>query len=184
MAELNPYRDPGPWGIVAIGGARVPGVVESIDGASRPDEWQVQKPTEKSGATTVWKGTNIAQSIKVVTGLHDAKSVDDYYALRRVLRPKQGEKPPSHSIVNAAINFSEITTVACRDILPPRWVSNGGYWRGELDLIDYSPPKPAKTGAAGAARAGSAANGGAGESDPNADLQAQINELLTVAKKL
>lgn len=182
MAELNPYRDPGPWGTVIIGGARVPGVVESIDGANRPEEWQVQKPTEKSGATTVWKGTNIATSIKIVTALPDAKSVDDYYALRRVLRPKQGEKPPSHSITNAAINFSEITVIACRDILPPKWERNGGYWKGEIDLIDFSPPKPAKTGAAGGAAAGAA--GGVGERDADQELQDQIYEVMRFGKTI
>ncbi len=75
MTQLNPYRDPTPWGTVRIGGLAIPGTILSIDGAERPEEWDVQKPTEKSGATTVWKGTKVADAInsRRAAGAHRAQ---------------------------------------------------------------------------------------------------------------
>ncbi len=145
----NPYVDSGPWGHVYIGGFRVPGVVESIDGAERPEEWDVQKPTKKGGASTVWKGTAIADSIKIVTSLHDKASVDNYTRMRDLLRPpKSTDAPPALPIVSPIVNFNGITRVAYRSMSPPEWVKSGGYWKGTITVIDFSPPKEVKTGVA------------------------------------
>ena len=180
----NPYRDSGPWGRVAIGGIVLPGVVLSIDGAERPEEWDVQKPTEKSGATTVWKGTNLANAIKIVLALHDEASVDRYYEVRDALRPKQGTRPPALPIDSPIINFAGITRVSCRNPAPPKWVAAGAYWTGTITVIDFSPPKEADTGVA---RPGG--RGGRGEYhveavDPNADLKRERAALLAKARAL
>lgn len=145
----NPYRDSGPWGHVFIGGVRVPGVIAKIDGATRPEQWDKQKPTKKKGATTVWKGTDIADAITITTALHDAESFDAYYALKDALRPpKSTDAPPALPIVSPIINFNGITRVAYREMEPPEWVPAGGYWKGVVVLIDFSPAEDAKTGVA------------------------------------
>lgn len=149
MAAPNPYVDSGPWGHVYIGGFRVPGVISSIDGAERPEEWDVQMPTKKGGASTVWKGTGIASSIRIATSLHNRDSVDNYTRLRDLLRPpKSTDAPPALPIVSPIINFTGITRVAYRSMSPPDWQPNGGYWKGVITLVDFSPPKPVKTGVA------------------------------------
>lgn len=183
MSNLNPYEDSSPWRVIDIGGLRVPGVVQSIDGHEKPETWDVNKGTEKSGATIVWKGTGLASSIKIVTALHDASSFAAYYALRDALRPKLGTKPPSLLIVNPALNFAGITRVACVNVGSPRWVASGGYWTGEITVIEYAPEKPANTGPAGAAGPASSSSsadepsgigGYIATHDPNADVKAEI----------
>lgn len=174
-SRLNPYIDALPWGQVYVGGVVVPGVVQSIDGHEKPEEWSVQKATKKSHASTVWKGTKLAESIKIVTALYNAESFAFYYDLQAALRPSLGEKPPSHAIVNPAVNFVGITRVAVVNVGPPKWVAGGGYWTGEITLIEYNPEKDANTGPAGAAKKPSGP-------DPNSDVKAELQKALDAAK--
>lgn len=175
--RLNPFDDPGPWGTVDIGGIRVPGVVRSIDGAERPDEWSVQKPTAATGAATIWRGTPLAEKIKIVTALTNRAAFDRYQDLRDTLRPKLGTKPPALAIVNAQINFAGITRVAHVNMPAPKWVEAGGYWLGEITLVEYAPPRAV---AAGPATLG----GDRTKPDPNADLKAEVQKLTDQVAKM
>ncbi len=150
-SRLNPYTNSGPWGTCTIGNLTLPGVIVSVDGATKPDEWSVQKGTASSNATTVWKGTKLAEAIKIVLNLYDRASFDAYYSVRDTLRPKIGTKPPSLLIVNAIINFSGITRVACVDVEPPKPTA-GLSWLGTVTVIEYNPSIPAKTGPANPAK--------------------------------
>lgn len=145
-ARLNPFIDPGPWKSIVLGGLTLPGIVHSVDGAEHPENWSVQMGISVSGAVTVWRGTTIAESIKVLLKLHNAAAFAGYYDARDVLRPKLGKKPPALTIVNPTINFNGITRVSCKNVGQPKWVEQGGYWTGELTLIEYRPPKPIPAG--------------------------------------
>lgn len=177
----NPYDDPTSWGQVYVGGLLLPGVVRAIGGADRPEQWDVQKATEKANASTVWKGTKLAEEIAIELILPTRASYASLVELRDTLRPKIGTKPPSLSIVNPKINWSGITRVSCRDVTSPEWHEDGGYWTSTVQLIEYNPPKPTNTGPASAAKAGAA---GTGQPDPNADLKAQLDATLKEAQKL
>lgn len=181
-SRLNPFVDPGPWGFVDVGGVRIPGVVTSIDGCGKPEEWEVQKGTKENNASTTWKGTKLAESIKIVTSLMTAQSFDAYYLLRDTLRPKVGERPPALEIVSPIVNFNGISRVSVKDVLPPKHVPGGNYWTGEIELIEFSPPKPADTGKP---KGGSGAGGsGNGQPDPNADAKAELDAAVAEAKAL
>jgi hypothetical protein len=187
IVQPNPFVNATPWGVVEIGGLRLPGVVLSINGADTPEEWNVQKPTEKEGATTVWKGTTIAESIDIELALATRKAFDAYYETRDALRPKRGTKPPTLSIINPAINFTGVTRVSCRNVAPPKWVSSGGYWLGKVTVLEYRPPKPANTGAStggGNGSTGGAGGGAKDKPDPDADLQTKVKNLTNQAKNL
>lgn len=145
-ARLNPFLDRKPWGKVTIGNLELPGIVESIDGAERPEVWAIQMGISVSGAVTVWRGTSLAEEIKILLKLHNAAAFDAYYDVRDKLRPKIGKKPPAHNIVNAAINFSGITQIACRNVGAPKWVAQGGYWTGLVTLVQYGKPRPVVAG--------------------------------------
>ncbi len=176
----NPYRDSGPWGHVFIGGVRVPGVIADVDGAERPEQWDKQKATEKTGASTVWKGTDLADAIKITTSLHDQTSVDEYYRLRDILRPpKSTNAPPALPIVSPIINFSGITRVAYRVMSPPKWVKSGGYWKGVITLIDFSPAEDAKTGVARVKRGRTVTEE---RTDPNQAIKDQFNRTVQKVK--
>ncbi len=144
----NPYLDPGPWGTIAIGGNQLPGIIVSINGAERPEQWDVQKGTAASGATIVWKGTTIADGIEILIALPFVDDFGEIYDVVAQLRPKLGTKPPSFSIINAIINFNGITQVSMKNIGQPTWVPGAGYWTVKLSLVEYRPSKPANAGPA------------------------------------
>ncbi len=179
-SRLNPYDDPGPWGVVDIGGLRLPGVVKSIDGHERPQTWQVQAATAKSGASTTWKGEGIAEAIKILLALANRAAFNAYYDVRDALLPKPGAAPPALLIVNPAINFSGITRISCKNVGPPKWVESGGYWTGEVTVIDYNPAKPANTGSP-KPKGSDYSNP---EKDPNQALKDEIKDLTDKAAKL
>lgn len=167
--ELNPFVDAGPWGRIDIGDVPVPGVIKSVDGAEKPEEWSVQKGTSSNFATTVWKGTKLAEDIKIVTQMTTAAHIAGYYRLRDTLRPKLGEKPPALLIVNPTINFNKITRISHKNISPPKWQEAGGFWNGEITIIEFNPEQPAKAGTP---------KGGA---DPNADVKKELDTVLKAA---
>ena len=177
----NPYDDPSSWGQVFIGGLLLPGVVEKIDGCEKPEQWNVQKATEKANASTVWKGTELAESMEIVMRLPTRASFAALIEVRDTLRPKIGKKPPSLSIVNPKVNWSGITRVSCRDVTSPEWNESGGFWTSTVKLIEYNPPKPTNTGPASAAKASDAKSG---QPDPNADVKAELDKALKEAQKL
>lgn len=172
-SQLNPFVDAAPWGQVRISGVPIPGVIQSIDGADKPEEWQVQKGTKESNAATVWKGNKLAESIKVITKLHSSEAFAGYYTVRDALRPKVGEKPPAHTIENPAINFNGITRVSVKNVAAPKFDRAGGCWLGEIELIEFNPPKPANSGKPK----------GKGP-DPNQDVKNELDKVTKEAAAL
>jgi len=183
MSRLNPFLDAGPWGSCTIGGLLLPGVIASIDGAEKPEEWAVQKGTSGNNAVTVWKGTTLAETIKILLQLATIEAFDAYYDVQAALRPKLGTKPPSLVLTNAAINFAGITRIACRNVGTPKWVPAGGYWTGLVELIEYNPSKPAATGQATPANPGQQF-GPPPPPTANEVAEAQLTQLLNEAATL
>lgn len=173
VSRLNPYRDPGPWGTVTIGGVKIPGVILSISGHVKIEEWAVQKGISVSNAVTVWRGTQLAEGIKIVTNLHDEESFDAWTDVRDVLAPKLGSKPPSLQVVNAAINWAGISRVSRKYVMPAD-PAPGLSWTGELLVIEFRQPKQVKVGPADPPKAKT-------ENDILAD---QLADVVNAAKKL
>jgi hypothetical protein len=180
MSDLNPYRDASPFGKMTIGGVAVAGVIQSINGAEKPEEWSFQKGTGSNSATSVWKGTKLAEGIEVVTALFDVASYQGHETLRRTLRPKIGTKPPSLPIENALVNAEGILVISCVVAPPAKWVKGGGYWLGTFKVAEYNPPKPAKTGQAGAPQAQQPNTG----TPPKTAGEKELSEALDEAAKL
>lgn len=178
MSELNPYRDSSPFGRVTIDAVLIPGVIQSLDGAEKPEEWAFQKGTSGNNATSVWKGTKLAESIKIVTALFDEASYDAYSALKLWLRPKLGTKPPSRTITSPIINSAGISKISTVNTGTPKWVRSGGYWTAEITLAEYNPPKPAATGQAGPA------NSSTTGTPPQTEGEKQLEALLKQAASL
>lgn len=176
MSGPNPFDDASPFGVVDIGGLRLPGIMIALDGVDTPEEWQVQKATAKSGASTVWKGSGLAESIKITLALANREAYARYENdVVFALRPKRGEKPPALVIVNPLINFNGITRVSCKNVGAPKWQAGGCYWTADIELIEYQPPKPA---AAGPPKPGDYSNP---DHDPNRDGKQQIEDELRKA---
>lgn len=179
----NPYRDSGPWGLITIGGMDLPGVVESVDGADKPEEWNVQKPSDKSGASSVWKGTQVADGIEIILALVTSAQFDRYWDVAAHLRPKIGDKPPTHKIENPIINFAGIVEVSCILTGSPKWVgeTGKGFWRVKIRLVEVRPPKPANTGTAGGSNVKDIQKDAP---DPDKDLQDRIADNTAELDKL
>lgn len=89
-APTNPYREPGPWGEVKIGGRLIVAHLVAIDGAEIEDEYNVQRPIGQSGAVAVFKGTKIAELITLTFEGYDEASFDDLWTLWEMMRPVPG----------------------------------------------------------------------------------------------
>lgn len=151
MPALNPYIDPGPFGRCTIGGAEL-GVIVSIDGAEKPEDWTFQKGTSGNNAVSIWNGTKLAENIVLKIKLYNSAQYAQHEVVRRTLRPKAGEKPPSLPIVNGIINGEGIVTVARRSAPPAVWVQAGNYWIATVTLCEFNETRPAKAGKAGGAQ--------------------------------
>lgn len=144
----NPFIDHAPWGQVTIGGLLLPGIIESIDGCKTPEEWTQQKGTSGNFATSVWKGSKLAEGIKIKMALYNAVTFAGIYDVRAKLRPTRGKKPPSHAVQNPQINFGGITRITVVDVGFPKWEKSGNYWSYEIEVNEYNPSADAKTGQA------------------------------------
>ena len=49
--DPNPYFDPGPFGVVLIQDVLIACTLEEVDGATKPEDWNIQKGTKSKGAT-------------------------------------------------------------------------------------------------------------------------------------
>ncbi len=151
-SDLNPYNSAKEWGRVSIGGFQIPGVILDIDGADKPEKWLVQMGIQVSNAFSVWRGTQLAETIVITTNLPNAKAIAAYWDLKAKLRPSLGKRPPTFQITNAIFQFAGITRVSCRTVEPPK-KSGGLSWIGKINLIEYNPQKLAPIGPADPPRA-------------------------------
>lgn len=164
-------RDPS---LVKLGGALMPGLVQSIKGANRKFVWDKQKGTASSGATIVYKGADLAEAIEVVVAAPTDAMQRACKDWRKYIAPvKIGGKPPTFLVDNVLIEFNEITRVSIAEIVQPDVAKDGNMmfvWK----LVEYNPPTPAKTGPAAAAGKGGSKAPGATKGDPEiVSLQAQ-----------
>lgn len=152
----NPYAGD-LWGPVTIGIIDLPGIIEEIDGCKTPEEWTQQKGTNGNFATSVWKGSKLAEGIKIkmhlvrrggMTAMQHKATFDAIYPVRDALRPKRGNKPPSLRIKNHAINFVGVNFVVIAGMEPPKWRRSGNSWEWDLEVNEYNPGVSANTGAA------------------------------------
>lgn len=149
QGNANPWIDPGPWGYVILNGNFVlPGVVHDITGFEAEHEWVVQKSTFTSGGVTIWRGQKVSEDNTVVLRANTSGAFDRLYALRNLLVPAPGKKPPAFDITNPAINFVGITRVSLKKIGRPTWNKSAGTWQQEVGLIEFRPPKPVPVGPA------------------------------------
>lgn len=180
MSTANPFREASPFGRAKIGGVAVAGVIQSIEGFEKPDEWTFQKGTSGNNAVSVWKGTKLAESGTIKTALFGQASFDAHEAMRASLRPKLGTKPPSLPIENAIINGNGVSVVVCINAPVAQWVKAGGYWIATMQFGEFNPPAPARTGAAGAAQP----NAASGAAPPQTAGEKMLSEALAEAATL
>jgi hypothetical protein len=177
--EPNIYEDDAPFGVIAIQGVEVATHLVEVDGCANAEEWTAQKGTGTSGASNVWKGMKLAESIKLKFRSTDAAGFQAQTDLLALVRPKRGDKPPTLRVENAIINWGGITRIVLKQPAFPKWDKATGATDWEWEFSEDSPSQPADTGKADPAKPGDkftpAPHGDASDNE--------INKLLDEAKK-
>jgi hypothetical protein len=176
MSETNPYDFPEEWGDVLIGTFKVPGIITEIDGATSPKEWAVQMGMGMSGASTIYRGEKIAESITVTVNAFDAESFAGMYTLRDLVKAPKGKKPPTYEIKSPIINFAGITRASIKEIPQPK-PTKGLSWIFVWTFIQYNPLRIAAVGPADPAKLPGAPKPGDAIDATIAGLVAKMNSL-------
>jgi hypothetical protein len=151
--DPNPIFDPGPFGLVYIQDTLIACTLIEVDGATKPEDWNVQKGTKSKGAVSSWKGTKPAESLKLK--FRTDTNPDSFQAMTDMLlivRPKIGDKPPSVNIQNAVINWGGIGVIALKQPAFPKWDAKSNSFEFEWEFIENDPSKDANVGPADPAK--------------------------------
>lgn len=151
--DPNPVFDPGPFGTMTIQDVLIDCTLIEVDGATKPEDWNVQKGTGTKGATASWKGTKPAESLKLK--FKTDRRAESFQAMTDMLllvRPKLGDKPPSLNIENGIINWGGIGVIALKVPAFPKYDAKTDSWEFEWEFFENDPSKEAKTGPADPAK--------------------------------
>lgn len=134
------------WGVVRIGGMRVPGVVTSITGPALIWEWAVQAGLGLGGKSTVYKGVGLVEEIKIISALHGQASFALWVdTLIPALSPPRGLKPRALVADHPALAYAKISKVVVKRIGIPEHKGKQ-LWAGELVIMPYAPVIPVRVG--------------------------------------
>lgn len=174
--DANVYYDPGPFGAISFGDVVVECTLEEIDGATKPEDWNVQKGTKSKGGTASWKGTKPAETLKTKFRAHDGPSFQAMTDLLALARPKLGEKPPSLTVDNAWINWGGIHVLALKQPPSPKYDKKTGATDFEWEWLENDPSVATNTGAADPAKPDA--------KDPPTKQSAADKEIADLAKQV
>jgi hypothetical protein len=149
--DPNPFLDPGPFGEVRIQDILIECTLTEVDGATKPEDWNLQKGTKSKGSTASWKGTKSAETLKLKFKAHDGPSFQAMTDMLALVRPKLGDKPPSLHIDNAIINWGGIHIIALKQPPSPKHDKSNA-WEFEWEFIENDPSKEVATGPADPAK--------------------------------
>ena len=175
-AWLNPYRSPEAFRVIKWGGVVYPPYLVAIDGVEVSEEWNVQKGTGTTGATTVWRGTKVVEGVVITLEAPDEKTFDGFEPLVEALKAPKGKKPPTILVENGLLNNMGLDRVS----LSKRKLYSTGKslsWRMDIGLIQYFPSKVAPTGPQDPAKK-------PGDPEPKDAAEAEVKKLLDKAMKV
>ncbi len=90
MTWPNPYDDPDAYRLLYLGGWLVPALVVAVDGVEIKQKWTVQQAKDKSGATAVWNGTDLVESLVYTLEAPRRELFASLEAVYRKLAPPAG----------------------------------------------------------------------------------------------
>ena len=181
MSDANPFVDPGLFGFVYLDDVFIACTLIEVDGAAKPEEWQITKGSGSDGATAAWKGTKLAEKLKLKFRATDAASYNAMTAMRDQVRPKLGQKPPSLNITNEIINWAGISKIRLVEPAFPKWEAINRAWEFEWEFGEHAPSKQTTTGASDPAKPESAGGGAGGKQSP---AEKELAEAIKEAKSL
>jgi hypothetical protein len=175
----NPFDNEVLYDSILLASKRSPGFV-TLSGHDRNQKWDVKDADGSGGASTTYKGEQVAQFTASfylvkdpVLGLDEFADWETFVATIRSALPAKG-KPKALDIYHPDLAANDIKSVCPASIGGMSHDGKGGATVA-VKFIEFRPPKKK-----GGAPAGSVATK---PPDPNADLKAQIDALLTEARK-
>lgn len=175
----NPIDNESLYDAIVLAGKRSPGFV-TLSGHDRNEKWDVKEADGHGGASTTYKGEQIAQFSASfylvkdpVLDLDEFAAWDTFAALIRSTLPKKG-LPKALDVYHPDLAANDIKSV-CKASIGGMTHDGKGGATVVVKFIEYRPPKKK-----GGTPAGSKPK--PPKPDPNADLKAQIDELLVKAK--
>lgn len=173
-AAINFFDDQEAAGRLKIGGLLLKSALVKINGAKIEADWNVQRSTDSNKAIASFRGMKLIDGVMLTLVGTSREDFDDVRALMALMLPKTvNGKPPTLSIENLVLNLIGLTQINFKSWQEGPTDTNG--WQVDLEVIQSSPPTPAKTGAQDPAKPGSGASGGV---DPQiAALQKERDQL-------
>lgn len=176
----NPHANESLYDAIVLGGKRSPGFV-TLSGHDRNHKWDVKEADGHGGATTTYKGEQIAQFsasfylvVDPVLGLDEFAEWDVFAAIIRSMLPRTG-LPKAMDIYHPDLARNDIKSVSQASIGGMAHDGKGGA-TVVVKFLEYRPAKKKGGTPKGSKTAAKAP-------DPNADLKAEVARLLVEAKK-
>ncbi len=167
---------------VQLAGRRSPGLV-TLSGHDRNQKWDVKAADGAGGASTTYKGEEIAQFtasfylvLDPVLGLDEFEEWATFAAIIRSSLPPKG-KPKALDIYHPDLAANDIKSVCQASISGMVHDGKGGA-TVTVKFLEYRPAKKK-----GGTPSGSTTKATTKPPDPNADLKAQVASLLDEAHR-
>jgi len=174
----NPVDNEDLYMSIVLGGVRSPGQV-TLSGHDRNQQWDIKQADGHGGASTTWKGENVAQftaTFSLVndpsTGINEFALWEEFVAVIRSMLPPGG-KPKALDVYHPDLAANDIKSVCQASIGGMQHDGRGGA-TVVVKFLEYRPPKP-KSGSPNGSKSKTA------KADPNADLKKQIDDLTKQA---
>lgn len=97
-----------------------PGTVTDVSGFEKPIEWASQKAIDSSGATTIFRGVNLAEGIEVTCALKGEPDRAASIAFNKLLHPNALLKPPAFNLKWAGQLWVPVKRVTSKAIVCPK----------------------------------------------------------------
>lgn len=174
----NPIDNEPLYDAIVLAGTRSPGLV-TLSGHDRNEKWDVKDADGHGGASTTYKGEQIAQFtasfylvMDPVLGLDEFAAWESFAAIIRSSLPSSGN-PKALTIYHPDLAANDIKAV-CKASIGGMTHDGKGGATVTVKFIEFRPPKK-KGGSPNSTKAAPKAP------DPNADLKAQVAALLVQA---
>jgi hypothetical protein len=177
----NPIENESLYDAILLAGKRSPGHL-TLSGHDRNQKWDVKDADGSGGASTTYKGEQIAQFTAAfylvfdpVLGIDEFAEWATFAALIRSTLPSKGQ-PKALDIYHPDLAANDIKSVCQASIGGMTHDGRGGA-TVVVKFIEYRPPKKKGGSPSGSKTAATT------KVDPNADLKARVADLLVEAKK-
>lgn len=129
---------------IKLAGRRSPGLAD-VSGAGSPRKWDVRKGYALSGATTVYRGMDVAR-FKVTLRLYSEQHWEDWHAWKALVqRPPSGVRPRALDIWHPVLEECGIKSAVVENVGQPRQTGDSGEWSITIDFIEYRPRQTLST---------------------------------------